>query len=390
MDRVSELPDFVLQHIQSFLSTKQAAQTSVLSKAWQRAWSTRPTLDFDQSYFCRALQPLESRDNFLGFAGRTLQRYLVENLRIERFRLSVIMVDGSMLSFVEECIGTSVKSGVEELDLSFMALGLFYTVPQRIFTAKSLKVLKVRGDMSQPVEVRSDHVINLCYLKVLSLDYVYVDDRTIQNFISGCPLVENLILRNCEGLKEIKVDDKVNCLKEFRIESMYELEQVDIEAPRLELLRKTEHTAEEDGGVEEGLIIKQSDRKDQESESEAVKTSNEEDIHESGASIFGRVAEEGDKKNGSSIIKALVTYVKQGIALSRRSKELKRYTLHFTSYDLHSEIIRSVVDLKNIKVDEQLHYLKESRIAIGRTLEPERVDIEAPNKDSSSIIESSY
>ncbi|XP_065869878.1 putative F-box/LRR-repeat protein At3g18150 isoform X2 [Euphorbia lathyris] len=47
-DRISDLPDSLIQHILSFLpSTKQAIQTGVLSKRWQKQWTEVPVLIFN-------------------------------------------------------------------------------------------------------------------------------------------------------------------------------------------------------------------------------------------------------------------------------------------------------------------------------------------------------
>ncbi|PNX99113.1 F-box/LRR-repeat protein, partial [Trifolium pratense] len=46
-DRISELPDPILSHILSFIPTKLAATTSILSKRWKSVWHSVLTLDFD-------------------------------------------------------------------------------------------------------------------------------------------------------------------------------------------------------------------------------------------------------------------------------------------------------------------------------------------------------
>ncbi|CAN0896364.1 F-box/FBD/LRR-repeat protein At3g52680 [Linum grandiflorum] len=51
IDRLSNLPDSSLDHILSFLDTKSAVQTSVLSRQWKCTWKQVSVLRFDSRYF---------------------------------------------------------------------------------------------------------------------------------------------------------------------------------------------------------------------------------------------------------------------------------------------------------------------------------------------------
>jgi len=42
VDRISDLPDFILHHILSFLATREACRVSILVKKWASIWRTTP------------------------------------------------------------------------------------------------------------------------------------------------------------------------------------------------------------------------------------------------------------------------------------------------------------------------------------------------------------
>ncbi|KAI3958111.1 hypothetical protein MKW98_020753 [Papaver atlanticum] len=50
-ERISRLPDNLIHHILSFIDTKYAVQTSVLSKGWIHVWKSLSFLNFDRSSF---------------------------------------------------------------------------------------------------------------------------------------------------------------------------------------------------------------------------------------------------------------------------------------------------------------------------------------------------
>ncbi|WCJ17761.1 F-box family protein [Euphorbia peplus] len=58
VDRISDLPDCLIQHILSFLpSTKEAIRTGILSKRWKNQWSRVPVLIFYSTAFGKDFQP---------------------------------------------------------------------------------------------------------------------------------------------------------------------------------------------------------------------------------------------------------------------------------------------------------------------------------------------
>ncbi|KAJ0007230.1 hypothetical protein Pint_29717 [Pistacia integerrima] len=53
MDRISELPTFIIHIILSCLWPKEVARTSILSKKWYYLRASFPVLEFDQNHFIR-------------------------------------------------------------------------------------------------------------------------------------------------------------------------------------------------------------------------------------------------------------------------------------------------------------------------------------------------
>ncbi|CAL1375778.1 unnamed protein product [Linum trigynum] len=64
-DRLTHLPEFIIHHIISFLDTKSAVQTSVLSRAWRSTWKHISVLDFESYSF-------KSYSSFGGFVENVL------------------------------------------------------------------------------------------------------------------------------------------------------------------------------------------------------------------------------------------------------------------------------------------------------------------------------
>ncbi|CAL9245836.1 unnamed protein product, partial [Arabidopsis halleri] len=65
MDLFSSLPDEILCHILSFLTTKEAALASVVSKRWRNQFALVPNLDIDDSVFLYPEEGKREREEIL-------------------------------------------------------------------------------------------------------------------------------------------------------------------------------------------------------------------------------------------------------------------------------------------------------------------------------------
>ncbi|KAK2980450.1 hypothetical protein RJ640_028858 [Escallonia rubra] len=239
MDRISQLPELIIHQILSFLSGKEAAQTSVLCKTWLSAWSTNPFLDLDQTYFGEdALgwyeqnpNAEEKRRKFMKFLHDKMIRYREQEPRIKKLALRVNFIYGSLVSVADEWIGLALENHVEELDLFIRTPSCpGYAWPQAIFTTSRLTELRLRGCKLEHVD--GNGAIKCHALRILHLLNVDTDKLAIQNLISSCPLIQELCIEYCEGWERIQIGNLHN-LKKLEV-STYIDQIIDINAPSLE------------------------------------------------------------------------------------------------------------------------------------------------------------
>ncbi|XP_074281966.1 F-box protein At3g59000-like isoform X2 [Silene latifolia] len=198
VDRISELPEFILHNILSNLDTKEAGRSSVLSKTWYQAWSSVPVLEFrlqdykKEYWVCSMKFGFDVNDeviqSFLGFIDRTIQRYDTQNYRIRKLHLELPTLDEKIELLADEWIRVVVQNQVEELYIQTICLlpdRPGYRLPEILFRAKSLKVLNCRN-----VVLPYYGTMELVSLEYLTLVLETVDADLIQRILSFCPLVE--------------------------------------------------------------------------------------------------------------------------------------------------------------------------------------------------------
>ncbi|KAH7862041.1 hypothetical protein Vadar_034024 [Vaccinium darrowii] len=183
-DRISGFPEPVIHHIMSFLPPEDVIRTGSLSKTWYSLWSTYPNLEFDQTTFKMALPTRsvqEKLDLFLSSVNRSLQRLEQRSMNIHKLKFHTVVQDPNPFDL---CVERALERNVQELDLDYSDKGnqyynnehngklrrYYYDMPQCLYSAKSVKCLKLMG------------------FKV-----------GIMDLLSGCHSIEELVLEQCKG-----------------------------------------------------------------------------------------------------------------------------------------------------------------------------------------------
>ncbi|GAU38446.1 hypothetical protein TSUD_151690 [Trifolium subterraneum] len=169
MDIISTLPDAILCHILSFLETKQAVATSILSERWKHLWLSVPVLDFSNT----RLTDQEANFRFNDFVYSVLLSR-DSALPIKIFRLYVANTNPlhnnlNMPSFAKWINFVLQRGGVEYLDL-YVDMSTWPILPITIFSCTTLVVLKIH--FFWVVDHRFSTVLLLPSLKTLHLQLI--------------------------------------------------------------------------------------------------------------------------------------------------------------------------------------------------------------------------
>ncbi|XP_015695520.2 uncharacterized protein LOC102720545 [Oryza brachyantha] len=167
-DKLSELPDVILQHIMSFLPAWEVARTCVLSRRWRHLWATAPCVDIRW-----AMDRREPPKDMRGFVDQLLISR-DEHAPVDMLRLSFIRGDGYPYKFdnrdAKELIREATNRKAREIQLADHSKR-FHALDHQTFASHHLKILK--------------------------LSYAKLVDEVFRGFSSQCPVLEELELKEC-------------------------------------------------------------------------------------------------------------------------------------------------------------------------------------------------
>jgi hypothetical protein len=190
-DIISTLPDAILCHILSFLETKHAITTTILSKRWKNLFLSVPVLHFHTT--------VTNQNAYLRFNDFVYSVLLSRDpaFPIKTFYLDFTYYDHQILNphypmdTITKWIKFVAQRGLQYLDLCVELDPEGYTIlPITILSCSTLVVLKLIGFT---VEETSFSSVALPSLKTLHLDNIWFPKlRDFMLFLIGCPLLEDL------------------------------------------------------------------------------------------------------------------------------------------------------------------------------------------------------
>ncbi|CAL1352502.1 unnamed protein product [Linum trigynum] len=229
-DRLSSLPDEIISHILSFLQTKYAVGTAVLSRRWKDLWVRVSSLDLDNCLVYKPLNreiafrslPMDEQQKYLygkvpdpvseilgrrdlefcRFVDRVLSKHKnLDSLRRFRFHFSTLLHKRNQASpdswFERELVFGPL---LEEIDVSISGetdFGIpqcFRCIPESFYALRNLKVAKLGGFVLGAVE----ESVFLPSVKILQLWRVVVEDfNSLGRFLHGFPSLETAHLQFC-------------------------------------------------------------------------------------------------------------------------------------------------------------------------------------------------
>lgn len=244
-DAGTRLPDVIIHHILSYLTPKEAAWARLLSKAWLAAWQSFPNLCFDEPHFYKELNPFLSDDEklalqrrrkmFVEFVNKVLLNYRDGKNGICELKLRM-RIRSQSAHLIANWIKIALENGLKKLEICTYESR--YTLPPFVLEAGSLKDLDLKWCKIER-EV-SEGGIMCSNLQRLALKFVDLSDEMFHKIISNSPLIEDLEIFLCKGLKNIKV---TNLEKLRKLYVRYDrvgkrgIQRIEVEAPNMEFFK---------------------------------------------------------------------------------------------------------------------------------------------------------
>ncbi|KAF3585731.1 hypothetical protein F2Q69_00031171 [Brassica cretica] len=180
-DLISNLPDVILQHILCFVpTTKDAISTSLLSRRWRYVWCEVPSLSLDVGTLTTAASVNEA-----------LTRYTAPKTKSFQLTIKYVMKN---IPYMDTWIKFAMSHNVENLSLNFLHYYGGYKLLDFFYNSSSVKQLNIKLSGYNHTIVPAECTVSWTSLRNLSLTCCSLPDESMAKILSGCPILENLSL----------------------------------------------------------------------------------------------------------------------------------------------------------------------------------------------------
>ncbi|CAH1441117.1 unnamed protein product [Lactuca virosa] len=165
-DRISNLPEHLIDSILEWLRIEDVARTSIISKNWRYRWTTMRKLVFDKPFFKKILHKRElGRNGFLKLINKIL---ILHNGSISEFYLYIPNMFLENYKIVDQCMQLLSKKGVKELVL--MNSNKRYNLSSHVFFCPELTKLELENCFFKP-PLEFQGFLNLKELYLHDIDF---------------------------------------------------------------------------------------------------------------------------------------------------------------------------------------------------------------------------
>lgn len=209
VDRISKLPDNIVEDILSRLSTRDVVRTSLLSCKWRHRWTTIPSLMIGDNAKCP--HTFDSAEEL----AKIIDHFLLHHVGpIHKFKLyydfgpkdNFIKYYHLINADIDRWILRLSTSHVKELSLGLEATFRLYSGPSSMFSCENLTKLELHDCSLSPPETFK----GFGNLKSLHLDYVNLTQDVLEILICNSPMLERAVLMVFLGhdfVKSVNVDN---------------------------------------------------------------------------------------------------------------------------------------------------------------------------------------
>jgi hypothetical protein len=183
------LPGNVIDGIVKHLNIPELLRTSVLSTKWRYMWKSVPELEFSEDFFFRIDNRFHSVPEILRIIMKVL---FLHNGPIYRFSLDIPCLFNFNITTdnLNKWILVLSRKGIKDLELLYHPT-VYKKMPSHIFSCQELTRFRFTGfNLSVPPNFRGlNNLLDLC------LERNSYEFGALENFITGCPLLEKLSIK---------------------------------------------------------------------------------------------------------------------------------------------------------------------------------------------------